>query len=275
YRKIRNTARYILGNLDGFDPNTNRVSADERTELDKWAYTRLDALNDKVRGGYDALDYHVAFHAIHNFCVVDMSNFYLDIIKDRLYCEKADSVSRRAAQTTMYDILSALTRLVAPILVFTAEEIWQHMPKLTALNADSVFFNDMPEKSGITASDAFTEKWDLIYAVRMDVQKALENKRASKEIGKSLEAKVILICSDELYNRLDAIKEDLPAVFIASQVELKKGSDGELKGEYEGLFVNVGHADGEKCERCWIYSKTVGQTPEHPTLCSRCADVVK
>ena len=275
YRKIRNTARYILGNLDGFNPDTDRVSPDQLTELDKWAYERLDELNDKTRAGYDALDYHVAFHAIHNFCVVEMSSFYLDIIKDRLYCEKRDSVLRRAAQTAMYDILSALTRLVAPILVFTAEEIWQHLPASRDLDMESVFFNEMPAKVNIPVSDAFNAKWDLIYRVRADVLKALEPKRASKEIGKSTDAKITLTCTGELYDQLKVLESELPAAFIVSQVEVAEGTDGEMAGDTEGLFVTATLAGGEKCERCWLHDHTVGQDPEHPTLCARCAEAVR
>ena len=275
YRKIRNTARYILGNLDGFNPDTDRVSPEELTELDKWAYEQLDALIDKVRAGYDALDYHVAFHAIHNFCVVEMSSFYLDIIKDRLYCEKRDDVLRRAAQTAMYDILSALTRLAAPILVFTCEEIWQHLPASKELDMESVFFNDMPEKANIPVSDAFNEKWSLIYQVRADVLKALEPKRASKEIGKSTDAKITLTCGGELYDRLKAVENELAPVFIVSEAEVVKGDSGEFAGETEGLFVTAVLAQGEKCERCWLHDHTVGQNAEHPTLCARCASVVE
>ncbi len=275
YRKIRNTARYILGNLDGFNPDTDRVSPEELTELDKWAYEQLDALIDKVRAGYDALDYHVAFHAIHNFCVVEMSSFYLDIIKDRLYCEKRDGVLRRAAQTAMYDILSALTRLAAPILVFTCEEIWQHLPASKELDMESVFFNDMPEKANIPVSEAFNEKWSLIYQVRADVLKALEPKRASKEIGKSTDAKITLTCDGELYDRLKAVENELAPVFIVSEAEVVKGDSGEFAGETEGLFVTAVLAQGEKCERCWLHDHTVGQNAEHPTLCARCASVVE
>ncbi|MBQ4051570.1 MAG: isoleucine--tRNA ligase, partial [Oscillospiraceae bacterium] len=273
YRKIRNTARYILGNLNGFDPNTDRVSIEELTELDKWAMSRLDEVIAKAKVGYDAFDFHVAFHAIHNFCVVDMSSFYLDIIKDRLYCEKKDSVARRAAQTAMYDILSALTRLVAPILVFTAEEIWQHIPACEGLDMESVFYNDMPEQTGITVADPAL--WETLAAVRMDVQKALELKRASKEIGKSLEAQVVLTCSDELYETLAPVSEMLPDLFIASQVVVEKGDAGELQGEAEGLFVTVVRAEGDKCDRCWKFDFTVGSDAEHPTLCARCAAAVR
>ena len=275
YRKIRNTARYILGNLDGFNPDTDRVSPDELTELDKWAYEQLDDLIDRVRAGYDALDYHVAFHSIHNFCVVEMSSFYLDVIKDRLYCEKKDSVLRRAAQTAMYDILTALTRLVAPILVFTSEEIWQHMPASKDLDMESVFFNEMPAKANILVSEAFNDKWNLIYQVRLDVLKALEPKRASKEIGKSTDAKIILTCDGELYDRLKAVENELAPVFIASEAEVVRGDSGEMAGETEGLFVTAVLSEKEKCERCWLHDVTVGQDSEHPTLCARCAAAVR
>ena len=188
YKKIRNTARYILGNLGGFNPDTDMVSDSELTELDKWAIMKLDTLIDKVNEGYNAFDFHVAFHAIHNFCVIDMSNFYLDIIKDRLYCEKSNSVLRRSAQTAMYRILSAVARLAAPIISFTAEEIWQFMPHTSADDKESVFLNQMPEKSGIGFSDEFVEKWNFIYAARESSNKVLEEARNAKTIGKSLEA---------------------------------------------------------------------------------------
>ncbi len=274
YRKIRNTARYILGNLDGFNPDTDRVAYDEMFELDKWAYVRMNALNDKVRAGFEALDYHVAFHAIHNFCVLDMSNFYLDVLKDRLYCEADGSLARRSAQTAMYDILSALTRLVAPIIAFTAEEIWQYMPKSEKLNSESVFLNDMPEKFDINVSDEFVAKWDRIHAVRDDVNKALETARNAKIIGKSLEAAVTLYCDGELNEFLNSVKNDLPVAFIVSAVKITNEGEGDYKGDVEGLSVSVAKAEGEKCERCWVYSETGGKCEKHATLCARCAAII-
>ena len=273
YRKIRNTARYILGNLSGFNPDTDRVAPEQLTELDKWAYSRLDAVIREVKAGYDAFDFHVAFHAVLNFCTVDMSSFYLDIIKDRLYCEGADSELRRAAQTTIYDILTAVVRLIAPILVFTSEEIWQHMPASASLDKDSVFYNDMPEESGITVADP--AKWETLEKVRSDVQKAMEQKRAAKVFGKSLEAKVTLYCDGELYDTLTSMEKQLPDVFIASQVAVVKGEGGEASGEVEGLSVTAERAEGGKCERCWKVLPTVGSDAEHPTLCPRCAAAVK
>jgi len=276
YKKIRNTARYILGNLSnqgGFDLDKDGVAYENMEELDKWAIMRLDNLIDKVNEAYNAFDFHIVFHAIHNFCVVDMSNFYLDIIKDRLYCEKPDSTIRRSAQTAMYRILSAISRLVAPILSFTADEIWSYMNHCASENPESVFLNDMPEKSGMTYSDEFVAKWDYIYDLRVDAKKALELKRADKVIGSSLEADLVIAAGDD-YDKLVNIKDILPAVFIVSKVDIENTAEGEYKGETTGLGFTVKKASGKKCERCWIYSDTVGECDEHPTLCERCAHTV-
>ena len=275
YRKIRNTARYILGNLNGFDPDKDQVADEELLELDRWALYQFDELIRKTEQGYDAFDFHVVYHAIRNFCVVDMSNFYLDIIKDRLYCEPAHSVQRKAAQTAMYRILNGLTRLVAPILAFTSEEIWKSMPHEAGDDAESVYYNQMPKARETRPDDAFQSKWDTIYRIREDVKKALEIKRVEKTIRASLEAKVTLYCDGELYDFVCAHKDELATVFIVSQVEVVKGGEGAFTGDLEGLSATVSPADGEKCERCWIYSETVGCDHDHPTLCKRCADVMK
>ena len=201
-----------------------------------------------------------------------MSSFYLDIIKDRLYCEAKDSVLRRAAQTTIYDVLASVVRLIAPILVFTSEEIWQHMPIRSGLDKGSVFYNDMPELTGIGVAEP--EKWETLEKVRSAVQKALEEKRAAKVFGKSLEAKVILTCDGELYDVLSSMKDQLADIFIISQAEVVKGA-AESAGDVEGLAVEALRAEGGKCERCWKVLPTVGSDAEHPTLCPRCAGVVK
>ena len=282
YKKIRNTARYILGNIcngDGFDPDKDMVAPADMQEIDKWAIIRLNALIDKVKAAYDAFDFHVAVHAIHNFCVTEMSNFYLDIIKDRLYCTGEKSPERRSAQSAMYIILSAVARMIAPILSFTAEEIWKHMPHGAADDKESIFFNQMPEKLDVSADDAFTAKWDMIYSVRSSVTKALEMKRAEKFIGASLEAKVTLHADSEaLYSKLSAVEDTLAAVFIVSAASVVNNGDGEFKCEdpaFEGkLSFSVEKADGAKCERCWCYSETVGEDHDHPTLCKRCVEQV-
>ncbi len=275
YKKIRNTARFILGNLTEFDINKDAVSDDELFEIDKLALVKLDELIDKVNAAYDVFDYHIVFHAIHNFCVIDMSNYYLDVIKDRLYCEKAGSVERRAAQTTIYRILSAIARLVAPILSFTADEIWQFMPHAEGDDPESIFLNDMPAKSGIKVDEAFTEKWKLISAVREDAKKALELKRSDKVIGASLEASVT-IYSDAMLEAVKAVNSELKDALIVSEVKVEAGADkGEFKGDMEGVSFTVAKAGGEKCERCWSYDKTVGQNAAHPTLCARCCRAVE
>lgn len=275
YRKIRNTAKYILGNLYDFNPDTDMVADQNLMELDRLALDKLSGLIRKVNEAYEAMDFHIVYHAIHNFCVVDMSNFYLDITKDRLYCEKADGVKRRAAQTTLYRILDALTRMLAPILAFTAEEIWSYMPHKSTDDAESVLFNEMYQELSVDTDDTFHAKWELAYAVRDDVQKALELKRAENLIGKSLEAKVTLYCEDALYDSLKDMKDQLAEIFICSQVEVVAGSAGEVKAATEGLSITVSKAEGEKCDRCWIYSETVGQHHEHDKLCARCASVLE
>lgn len=275
YRKIRNTARYILGNLADFNPDTDSVPVSDMLSIDKWALNRLDQLNKKVCGGYENYEFHQAYHAIHNFCVVDMSNFYLDVIKDRLYTEKKDSTERRAAQTAMYIILDAMTRLLAPILAFTTDEIWQSMPHCSDSDPRHVVYNEMPklvsEMSGEAVSEEFVAQWDKIHEIRDVVKKALENARAEKQIGSSLDAKVSLFCTGEMYDFLKSVETELSTVFIVSQTEIVNGEGGTLTDEALELSVLVEKAEGEKCMRCWAYSSTVGSDPNHPELCERCA----
>ena len=271
YRKIRNTARFILGNIDDFDPNTDMLEQSELEEIDLWALSALNKLIASVRASYDKYEYHTIFHAVHNFCVLDMSNFYLDVLKDRLYVEKADSKTRRAAQTTIYKILDALCLLITPILAFTADEIWKAMPHDASRNAGSPLLNDIPQPQAAEA--AFSAKWDRIHAIRNDVNKALEEARNAKVIGKSLEAKVVLFATGELLEFLKENQAQLPRAFIVSQVEIEEGT-GAFKGETEGLSVTVMKAEGEKCARCWSYSTSVGTHAHHPEICDRCAKIL-
>ncbi len=273
YRKIRNTARFILGCISDFEPNKDSVGEELYEEIDRWAMYKLDRLVAECRKAYDNFEYHLIFHAIHNFCVVDMSNFYLDVLKDRLYVDKADSQSRRAAQTVMYRILDTLTRLVSPILAFTADEIWQFMPHDSSCDTRNVIFNDMPSAKG-TEDAEFMARWDKIIALREDAKKVLETARSEKVIGASLDASVKLYATGENYEFLASVKPMLKSVFIVSDVELINGEGGDLVGE-QGIGVSAVRAEGEKCERCWSYSSTVGQDSEHKTLCSRCAAVIR
>lgn len=275
YRKIRNTARFILGNLSDFEPDKDSVPLNELLPIDRWALSKLDEVNKKAREGYDRFEFHQVYHAIHNFCVVDMSNFYLDVLKDRLYVEKADSKSRRAAQTTMYLILDAMTRLISPILAFTSDEIWHAMPHDSSADVECVVFNEMPKLTGVEAGAEFTARWDRIHEIRDAVKKALELARKDKVIGASLDAKVQLFCDGELYDFVKSVEDELKDVFIVSQVELTKEGKGEFASEeLPELSVTVSHAEGDKCARCWSFSNTVGGNHSHPDVCSRCAEAL-
>ncbi len=277
YRKIRNTARYILGNIHDFAPEKDMVARENLGELDTWAMMRLDQMVKKVLAAYESYDFHMIYHAVHNFCVVDMSNFYLDIIKDRLYVEKSDSAERRAAQSVMYNVLDAIVRLLAPVLVYTTEEIWQHMPHKASDDKRSILYNDMPKTDTVQYNAKFIEKWDKLLAVRADVSKALENARAEKKIGNSVGAGVILYASADMAEFLRSFDDTLTTLFIVSSVHVEETAapSEAFSGETEGLSILVTEPEGEKCERCWIYSKTVGDDAAHPTLCARCADIIK
>lgn len=273
YRKIRNTARFCLGNLYDFDPDKDMLPNDELEELDKYALMKLDEVIDTARKGYEIYEYHTAAHAIHNFCVVDMSNFYFDVLKDRLYTSVSTSKTRRAAQTVLYKILDSLTLLLTPILAFTADEIWRFMPHDKSRDPQSPLFNDIPSADFISTDSGFMEKWDKIHKVRVDVQKALEIARNEKKIGKSLEAHIVLGAGGELYDFLKSVENALPEIFITSGVTVTDEKQ-PLDGEVEGLSVGVQPAKGEKCERCWKFSETVGSDETHPHLCAHCATVL-
>ena len=267
YRKMRNTARFMLGNINDFDPAKDMVADDQLFEIDRWALEACNKLTANLRDAYDHYDFSRAYHALYNFCVIDMSNFYMDVIKDRLYC--ADDHARRCAQTALYRILVDFTKLLAPILCFTSQEIWSYVPKLPGMK-DYVVFEQMPEAKP-AADDAFTAKWDRIMAIRDDVKKVLEQARADKVIGSALEAGLTLYCSKEVYDFLNAIPMDeLADLFIVSHVELVEG-EGGVKGLVEGLGVSAAHAAGNKCLRCWQYDTSVGEDG----LCPRCAKVLK
>ncbi|OUP53832.1 isoleucine--tRNA ligase [Butyricicoccus pullicaecorum] len=276
YLKIRNTARYILGNLEGFDPKTDMVAYNDLCELDRWALMKLNDLVAKVIKGYDDYEFHVVLHAIHNFCVVDMSNFYLDVIKDRLYCEEKNGVLRRSAQTAMYEILDALVRMIAPILCFTADEIWQAMPHRDGDDAANIVLNAMPQVNPAWAfAEEASSKWDKLIALRDDVNKALEEARKNKVIGKPLEAWVTVYADDETAALLETVPADeLAALCIVSKLRVIRGNGEGMQGENLPVQIAIERASGDKCERCWMYVDSIGQDSKHPTLCARCAAVV-
>ena len=270
YRKIRNTARILLANLgkpgEDFDPRTDMVEYSELEEIDKWALCRLNALVGRIIEAYEKFQYHFVYHDLHNFCTTDMSKLYIDIAKDRLYVEKKDSKTRRSAQTVMYKVLHSLTRLIAPILNFTSDEIWQNMALLDSDDKTNVNFNDMPKYDKLLENKAIEEKWDKLFLIRDDIMKALEIARNEKLIGKSLDAKVIINGSGENFEFLKSMQNELPAVFIVSQVEL--AGNGQ-----DGLDISVNPANGQKCDRCWTYSENCADD-EGSAICPRCREIL-
>ena len=265
YLKFRNTARYCLGNLDGFDPN-NLVAPEEMLELDRWAISKLNVLIEKCFKAYDEYEFHSVSHAINDFCVIELSSFYLDIIKDRLYCEEKDSLERRSAQTALFLILDTMTKLFAPILAFTCDEIWLAMPHREGDDVRNVVLNDMNKPFEAYALSAESmAKWEKIISIRNTVNVALEAARAEKRIGKALEAAVTLTVPAESAFLADMNAEAVADLFIVSQVDITVGTE---------LSVSVAEAKGEKCERCWKHHIKVGSDAKHPTLCPRCAKVV-
>ena len=270
YRKIRNTARYILGNTFDYEPE-NPVKYEDLEEIDKWALTRLNKLVKDCTENYDNYSFNNCYHDINQFCVIDMSNFYLDIIKDRLYTYKKDSKERKSAQTTMYIILDSLVKILTPMIPFTAEEIWKAMKHTGNEEVESVMLTDFPEVNDKYDNAEITEKWDRIIKLKDIVAKELENARAAKTIGHSLNAKVTIFAEGEQYKFLKENEELLKTVFIISALEIK---ENERKDEVK-LGVKVEQAPGEKCERCWMYSETVGEDKENPTICHRCSENIK
>ncbi|MGE5405526.1 MAG: isoleucine--tRNA ligase [Candidatus Saccharibacteria bacterium] len=275
YRKIRNTCRFILGNLYDFDPSKDRVAVENMSELDRWALLKLNRLIGRVTKAYDNYEFHVVYHSIHNFCTVDMSSVYLDILKDRLYTEKADGKERRAAQTVMYDVIQALVRMLVPVLAFTTEEIWQYLKR--EQDPESVQMADWPAVDEALVDEELESKWDKLLAARSVVSKALEEARRDKIIGISLAARVTIAADEEWLTILNSTAE-LDKIFIVSEVEVtnitQAGSDYISLEDTPGLAVKVEQAQGDKCERCWVYSREVGKNAEHSTLCPRCLGVV-
>jgi len=284
YLKIRNTARFILGSLDDFDPGA-MLPYEDLTDLDKWALSKLNGIVKSVRVSYDKFEYHSIYHAVHNFCTVDMSNLYFDIIKDILYCDGADSPTRRSAQTTIYIILDSLVRMLAPILAFTSEEIWQAMPHHSGVERDSVLYNEIPQvNEKYLLSDEKQAFWDRMLRLRSDVYKALELARADKLIGKSLTADISLSFDDVGEKTLGGLSLDIDFLkkwLIVSNVTLVMGADSDVPNEnsyvgvdFPGMSVSVKSSSDAKCARCWKHDNNVGTYPDHPELCPRCYDVV-
>ena len=275
YRKIRNTIRYILGNTNDFNYETDKVEFKDMLELDRWALMHMQLLKKEVSAAYESYDFHVLYHAVHNFCSIEMSSYYLDILKDRLYAYKADSFERRSAQTAMYEIMLDLVVMIAPVLSFTMEEVWQFMKKPASM-PESVFMMPWPECKEEYIDEALESKWDNFIEIRSEITRVLEGARRAKTIGHSLDAKVELHATGEALAILRSVEGDLATLLIVSQAKLVEGLAGGVEATgREDLKVTVQAAEGEKCERCWIYSDTVGKDAEHPTVCARCAAALK
>ncbi|VUD68269.1 Isoleucine--tRNA ligase [Thalassocella blandensis] len=273
YRRIRNTVRFFLSNLEGFDPAVNQVPNEQLLALDKWAIQRAAELQQEIIKAYDSYQFHHIYQKLHNFCVVDMGGFYLDIIKDRQYTTQSDSLPRRSAQTALFHIVNAFVRWIAPILSFTADEIWAEIPG----NSQGIIFSqhwwDMPE---LTMGDKDDAYWKTIAKVKIAVNKVIEGKRATDGIGKSLEGEVYLQCDGELSQQLEALKDELRFVLISSYANINVAKEGLQyeQTEVEGLKVAVVKSDNAKCVRCWHHREDIGQSQEHPELCGRCVENV-
>jgi isoleucyl-tRNA synthetase len=261
YRKIRNTIRYLLGALDGFDPAKHAVPEEELEPIDRWALARLAAWDEKMTRAYEDYEFHLAYHATIQFCAVELSAQYFDIIKDRLYTWRRDGKARRSALTALHTIAEDLIRLLAPVLSFTASEAWSHLP---GRSAESVFLAGLPRRVRPAGEEALEERYGRLFEVRAVVQGKLEEARRAKLIGSGLEATVTVRAEGAQRRLLEEARAELPTLFIVSKVEL---ADGPLSAE-------VARAGGVKCERCWIYRDDVGKDPAHPTICGKCADAL-
>ncbi|HHX01933.1 MAG TPA: isoleucine--tRNA ligase [Firmicutes bacterium] len=265
YRRIRNTARFIIGNLNDFDPEQDLVAYEDLCEIDQWALDQLVLLSERVRNAYRRYEFHIVYHSVHHFCAVDLGGFYLDVLKDRLYCDPPAGHKRCSAQTAMYHILMELVQLLAPILVFTADEIWQYMPK-PASTAESVHLSRWQQLPRQFANPQIRSKWSTLLEVRRQAAKALEDARAEKKMGSSNEAQITVIGDQNTIEQLKDISESLAMLFIVSNVDL-------VVADEPGITVQVELADTEKCDRCWRHDPSVGEHEAHH-ICNRCYEVI-
>lgn len=274
YRKIRNTCRFLLSNLYDFNPDKDRVPYERLPELDRWALHRLNELISRVRTSYDEFEFHTIFHALNNFCSVDLSAVYLDILKDRLYTFRADSPLRRGSQTVLFEIVVAMTKLMAPVLSFTAEEIWRTLATQQGcrFGVSSVHLSTFPEVQPQWQDVELAQRWEQLLEVRVAAQAALEDQRREKVIGSSLEGDVRIHANPEKYEFLKRYETDLSTILIVSRVELREVHNLPLKPDFS---VVVSKSKSQKCERCWNYRDAVGKDTNHPTLCDRCVEAVQ
>jgi isoleucyl-tRNA synthetase len=268
YFRIRNTYRFLLGNLYDFHPEKDRIPYPALHEMDRWALHQLQKLISRVREAYEHFEFHIVYHSIQNFCAVEMSALYFDILKDRLYTFSSHSQGRKSAQTALDQILKTLTCLMAPILSFTTEEVWKYIPQESG-KAESVHLASFPEVVNEFLDDALNERWERIWEIRAVVTKALEEARKEKKIGLSLDAQVHLHLPEKIFSFLQSYEKDLKSIFIVSSVTLHQGKD-EKEVRAEVLL-----AEGKKCERCWNYDVSVGHHPDHQAICQRCVETIQ
>ena len=272
YRRIRNTSRFMLGNLFDFDPEKDAVDYDDMQEIDRFALHKLQLIVEKARAAYEAYEFHVIYHALYNYCTLDLSALYLDILKDRLYTSASQSSGRRSAQSVLYIVLETIARLMAPILPFTSDEIWQYMPP-TNNRESSIHLALLPEVNPVFKDDDLYQRWEFLLKIRSEATKALEEARAKKLIGHPLDAAVTISVNGDIYDTIQTYADKLRSLLIVSQANLVKDEalDGGIQSaEIEGMHIRVGPAPGEKCERCWVHDTSVGSDPEQATICDRC-----
>ncbi|MBW1649512.1 MAG: isoleucine--tRNA ligase [Deltaproteobacteria bacterium] len=277
YRRIRNTCRFILGNLDDYNPETDDVSYDDLSDIDKFALHKLSLLTKKIVEAYDSYEFHIMYHSLHNYCAVDLSAFYLDILKDRLYVYLQNSKTRRSAQTVLYKIIETIAKLMAPVLPFTAEEVWKFIPNYQD-KADSIHLELFPKYSESMLDYDLAEEWGIILNVRKEVTKALEAARIKKVIGHSLDAEVKIFADAKTYETILPYNNDLRSIFIVSKAELEQANEDNkgdfISSEIEGLFISVKASDAMKCQRCWIRDTSVVEDDKYPNICSRCREIL-
>jgi isoleucyl-tRNA synthetase len=275
YRRIRNTARFMLANLDGFEPDKNALSMAEMLPFDRWIVVKAEALQQEIIGAYEQYDFHLVYQKVHHFCAMDLGAFYIDVIKDRQYTTQANSKARRSAQTALYHIIEAMTRWIAPILTFTAEELWSFIP---AKQSESVFFETWYEFPTSVVDSMDDDFWQQILMVRTACSKQMESLRVNKIIGSSLDAEIDLYCDVKMADLLSQLGDELRFVLITSAVRLfplaEKPEQAVLIDDLTGIAIRVQASEQTKCVRCWHHREDVGSDQSHPELCSRCVSNV-
>ncbi|MCK4324789.1 MAG: class I tRNA ligase family protein, partial [Armatimonadetes bacterium] len=269
YRRIRNTARFLLANLQDFDPAADGLAPEQMREIDRWALLRLNRIVRRMTEAFDRWDLHLFYHDVHGFCANDLSAFYLNVLKDTLYTNLPDSPARRSAQTALWQLLLALTKMTAPVLTFTADEIWEHCRRIDPSLPISAQLADWPRVDERFEDEELRTRWDRLMQIRTQVSAALEQAKENGEIDQPLTAAVTIYAPEDEQQLLESFGDDLRMIFVASAAQVRPLGEGMSE-----LHVEVAQAHGEKCERCWLCNEDIGISPEHSTLCPRCAQRV-